>query len=67
MKWIPIVDNWPYRGHLPASNVDVLVSMDDEVYMAHLTDSGDWNVHNVGIFPLLDVDAWGPKPKPYRG
>lgn len=69
MEWIPIDKDWRNREEeLSDEYVDVLISVNDDVCMAHR--SGGYFVANVFettiYFDIDDVDAWMPKPKPYR-
>ena len=67
-RWVPIDKDWPDSGELPDRYEDVLVSINNDVYMAHRTGrTGDcWFVEGAGTFDLEDIDAWMLKPKPYK-
>lgn len=67
MEWTPINKVWPDRGELPDNFIDVLISMEDEVYMA-FRHYDWWFVYGVGRdYDIEAADAWMEKPKPYKG
>ena len=64
-QWTPIDKNSPDKGELPDNFVDVLISIDDDVFIAHR--SGDhWYISGGGVEFSNNIDAWMPKPAPYQ-
>ncbi len=64
-QWIPIDKDLPDKKELPDNFIDVLISIEDAVFIAYRLGI-HWHISGGGEKFIDFADAWMPAPKPYR-